>query len=65
MIATALLAAHPGPAMHLALLGIVIVVGGIVLAVMRIRNKREASEAERLHPAADEERSREREAQKR
>jgi hypothetical protein len=48
MTATALLAAHPGPATHLALLGITIVIGLIVFAVVSVRNRREAAEAERL-----------------
>ena len=53
MIATTLLASHPGTATHLALLGIVLVVGLIVFAVVRIRNKREAAEAaEHEHTAA-------------
>lgn len=47
MTATALLAAHPGAATHLALLGIVVVIGLIVFASVRIRNKKEAAEAER------------------
>ena len=65
MTATALLAAHPGPAAHIALLGIIIVVGGIVFAVVRIRNKREAAEAEHVDPAADDAPPRETEAHKR
>jgi flagellar biosynthesis/type III secretory pathway M-ring protein FliF/YscJ len=52
--ATALLASHPGPATHLALLGIIVVVGVTVFAVVRIRNKREAEEAERFDQAAEE-----------
>jgi len=42
------IAANPGPAMHMALLGIVIVIGLVVFAVVRIRNRREAAEAEKL-----------------
>ena len=53
MTATTLLAAHPGAATHLALLGIVVVIGLIVYAAVRIRNKREAAEAEQHdQPAA-------------
>jgi len=47
---TTLLAAHPGAAMHLALLGIVVVIGLIVYAVTRVRRRREAAEAEQLDP---------------
>lgn len=43
-----MIAANPGPAMHIALLGTVIVVGLIVFAVVRSRRKREAAEAEKL-----------------
>ena len=46
MTPTTLLAAHPGTATHLALLGIVIVIGLIVFAAVRTRNKREAAQAE-------------------
>jgi ABC-type nickel/cobalt efflux system permease component RcnA len=42
------IAANPGPAMHIALLGIVIVIGLIVFAVVRLRHKREAAQAEKL-----------------
>jgi len=41
------IAANPGPAMHMALLGIVIVIGLIVFAIIRVRHKREAAEAEK------------------
>jgi ABC-type nickel/cobalt efflux system permease component RcnA len=34
--------------MHMALLGIVIVIGLIIYAVVRLRNKRETDEAEKL-----------------
>lgn len=40
-----LIAANPGPAAHIALLGIVIVIGLVVYAVVRVRHKREAAEA--------------------
>jgi ABC-type nickel/cobalt efflux system permease component RcnA len=43
------IAANPGPAIHMALLGIVVVIGLIVFAIVRIRNKREAAEAEKLN----------------
>jgi hypothetical protein len=48
VIATALLASHPGPAMHLALLGVVVVIALVVFAVARIRRKREATPIEQL-----------------
>jgi hypothetical protein len=58
-LAAALIAANPGPAAHLALLGTVVIIGLIVFAVARLRNKREAAEAEELsqhepdeHPGA-------------
>lgn len=44
-----MIAANPGPATHMALLGIVIVIGLIVFAVVRVRRKREAAEAEKLN----------------
>ncbi len=43
-----MIAANPGPATHMALLGIIIVIGLIVFAVVRIRNRREAAEAQKL-----------------
>ena len=43
----ALLAANPGPAAHIALLGAVIVIGLIVFAIVRFRRKREEAEARR------------------
>jgi hypothetical protein len=46
------IAANPGPAAHIALLGIVIVIGLIVFAVVRVRHTREAAEAEK-HDHAD------------
>jgi len=42
------IAANPGPAVHMALLGIVIVIGLIVFAIVRVRHKREAAEAAKL-----------------
>ena len=44
-----MIAANPGPAAHLALLGAVIVIGLIVYALVRIRRRREAAEAEQLN----------------
>jgi flagellar biosynthesis/type III secretory pathway M-ring protein FliF/YscJ len=38
--------------MHMALLGIVIIAGLIVFAIVRIRHKREAAEAEKLNQTA-------------
>ena len=43
-----MIAANPGPAMHMALLGIVIIIGLIVFTLARVRRKREAAEAEKL-----------------
>jgi hypothetical protein len=43
------IAANPGPAAHLALLGAVIVIGLIVYALVRVRRRREAAEAEQLN----------------
>ena len=43
-----MIAANPGPAVHMALIGIVIVIGLIVFALVRVRHKREAAEAEKL-----------------
>ena len=42
-----MIAANPGPAVHMALIGVVIVVGLIVFAIVRLRHKREAAEAEK------------------
>ena len=47
-----MIAANPGPAAHMALLGAVIVIGLIVFAVVRVRRKREAAEAENLDQTA-------------
>lgn len=43
-----MIAANPGPATHIALLGIIIVIGLIVFAIVRVRHKRETAEAEML-----------------
>ncbi len=46
-------AANPGPAVHLAVLGIVVLVGLAAYAVVRWRRRREAAEAERQPDAHD------------
>lgn len=46
--AAGLIAANPGPGVHIALLGIVVVIALIVFAAVRIRRKREAEQAETL-----------------
>lgn len=47
-----MIAANPGPAAHIALLGIVIVAGLIVYAIVRVRRRREAAEAATIDEAA-------------
>jgi hypothetical protein len=42
-----IVAANPGPAVHVAALGILILVGLAVVGVMRRRHRREAAKAER------------------
>jgi hypothetical protein len=44
--AAALVAANPGPAAHIALLGIVVAAALAILGIVRRRNKREAAQAE-------------------
>jgi len=44
-VAAELLAANPGPAAHIALLGVVFVVALVVFTIVRRRNKRDAAEA--------------------
>ena len=44
-----MIAGNPGPAVHIAALGIVIVVALTVFAVVRVRRKREIAEAEKLN----------------
>ena len=51
-VAANLVAANPGPAAHIALLGIVVVVALIVFGIVRWRNKREAADAA-MHSSAD------------
>jgi hypothetical protein len=43
------IASNPGPAVHLALIGAVIVIALIVYAIVRVRRRREAVEAEKLN----------------
>jgi len=45
-LAAGLVGANPGPAVHLAVLGIVVVVALAILGIVRWRNKREAAQAE-------------------
>jgi hypothetical protein len=42
-----LVGANPGPAVHLAVLGIVVVAALVIFGIVRWRNKREAARAER------------------
>jgi len=51
-----LVGANPGPAAHIALLGIVVVVGLMIFGIVRWRNKREAAEAETHSPTHDDRR---------
>jgi hypothetical protein len=53
MIATAPLASHPGPAMHLALLAVVVIIALVVFAVARIRRKRDATLIDELDQPTD------------
>lgn len=46
LVAAALVGANPGPAAHIALLGIVVVAALVIFGIVRWRNKREAAEAE-------------------
>jgi hypothetical protein len=48
ILAADLIAANPGPAAHMALVGIVVIIGLIAFAVVRTKNKREAAEAAKL-----------------
>ena len=43
-----MIASNPGPAVHMALIGAVIVIALIVYAIVRVRRRREAAEAEQL-----------------
>lgn len=49
LVAAELVAANPGPAAHIAFLGIVVVAALAIFGIVRWRNKREAAEAE-THP---------------
>ena len=49
MQGAAVIAANPGAAAHLALLGAVIVIGLVVYAIVRVRRRREAAAAELLN----------------
>ena len=53
VIATAPLASHPGPAMHLALLGVVVVIALAVFAAARTRRKRDATPIDELDQPTD------------
>ena len=53
ILAAGVVAANPGPAVHLAVLGIVVLVGLAAYAVVRWRRRREAAEAERQPDAHD------------
>ena len=44
-----MIASNPGPAVHMALIGAVIVIALIVYAIVRVRRRREALEAEQLN----------------
>ena len=44
-----MIASNPGPAVHIALIGAVIVIALIVYAIVRVRRRREAVEAEQLN----------------
>src|SRR5262249_42095890 len=47
------IASNPGPAVHLALIGAVIVIALIVYAIVRVRRRREAAAAEQLNQLDD------------
>ena len=46
ILGAALVGANPGPAVHLAALGVVVVAALVILGIVRWRNKREAAQAE-------------------
>ncbi len=52
LVAAALVGANPGPAAHIALLGIVVVAALVIFGIVRWRNKREAAEAA-MHSTTD------------
>jgi hypothetical protein len=43
------IASNPGPAVHIAVIGAVLVIALIVYAIVRVRRRREAAEAEKLN----------------
>ena len=53
ILAATLIGANPGPAVHLAVLGLLIVIGLVVFGVIRWRRRREAA-AKEDHPRRDE-----------
>ena len=48
-----MIASNPGPAVHMGLIGAVIVIALIVYAIVRVRRRREAAEAEKLNQLAE------------
>jgi hypothetical protein len=48
-----LVAANPGPAVHMAVLGIAAVIAGAIYGVVRWRHKRDAAEAEMHNRAVE------------
>lgn len=46
ILAAALVGANPGPAVHVAALGAVVVVALVILGIVRWRNKRDLAQAE-------------------
>ena len=44
-----MIASNPGPAVHIALIGAVIVIALFVYAIVRVRRRREAAESEQLN----------------
>jgi hypothetical protein len=53
ILATNLVAATHGGGMHMALLGVVVIIGLIVFAIVWMRRKREAAEAGKLDQLED------------
>ena len=53
ILPAAVVAANPGPAVHLAALGILVLVGLAAYTVVRRRRRREAAQAERQPDAHD------------
>jgi hypothetical protein len=43
------IASNPGPAVHIAVIGAVIVIALIVYAIVRVRRRREVAESEQLN----------------